>query len=106
MKIGGVALNKIEQWSFHDSVDSEKDLTDQFSEEVDNVYGISHYRQLKKIYQTFRNGQIDKVPFLAKECIQTLRLIHSIYASEEKGRKILLSEQISSSKLGIEHDTK
>jgi len=106
VKIGGVALNKIEQWSFHDSVDSEKDLADQYSEEVDNVYGISHYRQLKKIYQTFRDGQMDKVPFLAQDCIHTLRLIHSIYASEEKGRKIYLSEQISSSKLGIENDTK
>ena len=106
VKIGGVALNKIEQWSFQDSVDSEKEVTDQYSEEVDNVYGISHYRQLKKIYQTFRNGQMDKIPFLAKECIHTLRLIHSIYASEEKGRKIHLSEQLSSSKLGIEHDTK
>ena len=106
VQIGGVALNKIEQWNFSDSIDNEKDITNQYSEEVDNGYGISHYRQLKKIYQTFRNGQIDKVPFLAKECIHTLRLIHSIYASEEKGRKIYLSEQISSSKLGIENDTK
>ena len=106
VQIGGVALNKIEQWNFSDCIDSEKDITYQYSEEVDNGYGISHYRQLKKIYQTFRNGQIDKVPFLAKECIHTLRLIHSIYASEEKGRKIYLSEQISSSKLGIENDTK
>ena len=105
-QIGGVALNKIEQWNFSDSVDIEKDITDRFSEEVDNGYGISHYRQLKKIYQTFRNDQIDKVPFLAKDCIHTLRLIHSIYASEEKGRKIYLSEQLSSSKLGIENDTK
>ena len=49
---------------------------------------------------------MDKVPFLAKECIHTLRLIHSIYASEEQCRKIYLSEQISSSKLGVENDTK
>ncbi len=105
-QIGGVALNKIQQWSFSDSVDSEKDIASQYSEEVDNGYGISHYRQLKKIHQHFSNGQMDKVPFLAKECVHTLRLIHSIYASEEKGRKIYLSEQMSSSKLGIENDTK
>ena len=49
---------------------------------------------------------MDKVPFLAKECVHTLRLIHSIYASEEIGRKIYLSEQLSSSKLGIGNDTK
>ena len=106
VQIGGVALNKIEQWNFSDCIDSEKDITYQYSEEVDNGYGISHYRQLKKLHQHFRNGQMDKVPFLAKECIHTLRLIHSIYASEEKGRKIYLSEQISSSKLGVKNDTK
>ena len=105
-QIAGVALNKIQEWSFSDSVDSEKDITEQYSEEVENGYGISHYRQLKKIHQHFNSGQMDKVPFLAKECVHTLKLIHSIYASEEKGRKIYLSEQISSSKLGIKNDTK
>ena len=105
VQIGGVALNKIEQWKFSDSADSEREVTSQFSEEVDNGYGISHYRQLKKIFQTFRNGQVDEVPFLAKECIHTLRLIHSIYASVEKGRKVYLSERLSSSKLGLANDT-
>ena len=106
VQIGGVALNKIEQWVFSDCADNEKEVTSQFSEEVDNGYGISHYRQLKNIFETFRNGQIDKVPFLAKDCIHTLKLIHSIYASVEEGRKVYLSEQLSSSKLGIQNDTK
>ncbi len=106
VKIGGVALNKIEQWEFIDSNDDEQEITNQYSEEVDNGYGISHFRQLKQIFQNFRNGQIDKIPFLASECIHTLRLVHSIYASVETGRKIYLSEQLSSSKLGIENDTK
>ena len=79
VQIGGVALNKIEQWNFSDCIDSEKDITDQYSEEVDNGYGISHYRQLKKIFETFRNGQIDKVPFLAENCIHTLKLIPVSY---------------------------
>ena len=106
VQIGGVALNKIEQWKFSDLADSEKKIASQFSEEVDNGYGISHYRQLKKIHQTFRNDRHDEVPFLAKECIHTLRLIHSIYASVEQGRKVYLSEHLSSSKLGIQYDTK
>ena len=104
-QIGGVALNTIEEWEFFDSSDSKEDIINQFSEEVENGYGISHYRQLKKIHQTYRNGQIDKIPFLAKDCIHTLRLIHSIYASIEKGRKVYLSEHLSSSKLGIGNDT-
>ena len=104
-QIGGVALNTIEEWEFFDSNDSKENIINQFSEEVENGYGISHYRQLKKIYQNFRNGQIEKIPFLAKDCIHTLRLIHAIYASIEKGRKVYLSEHLSSSKLGIENDT-
>ena len=78
----------------------------EFSEDVDNGYGISHYRQLKMIFQKYRSGEKDKIPFLAKECIHTLRLIHSIYASVESGRKVYLTEQLSSSKLGIQNDTK
>ena len=107
VKIGGVALNKIEKWEFTDMVDGEEEkMINQFSEEVDNGYGISHYRQLKNIFENFRNDQIDQVPFQAKDCIHTLRLIHSIYASVETGRKIFLAEQVSSSKLGIGNDTK
>ena len=101
VQIGGVALNKIEQWHFSTSVDTEDNVTSQFSEEVDNGYGISHYRQLKRIFLAYRDGQIDKVPFLAKECIHTLRLIHSIYASVEMNRRVKLSENLSSSKLGL-----
>ena len=105
VQIGGVALNKIQQWEFADSKDNEKEIIKKFSEEVDNGYGISHYRQLKKIFQSFRDGHTYKVPFQAKECIHTLRLIHSIYASVEQGRKISLSENLSSLKLGIVNDT-
>ena len=105
-QIGGVALNKIEQWKFADSVDVEKNVINEFSEEVDNGYGISHYRQLKEIFVNFRDGHLNKIPFIAKECIHTLKLIHSIYASVETGRKVYLSDNLSSSKLGIGNDTK
>ena len=105
VQVGGVALNKIEQWKIA-STDIEKKVIRDFSEDVDNGYGISHYRQLKMIFQKYRSGEIDKIPFLAKECIHTLRLIHSIYASVESGRKVYLTEQLSSSKLGIQNDTK
>ena len=106
VQVGGVALNKIEQWKISSSTDIEKKMIRDFSEDVDNGYGISHYRQLKMIFQKYRSGKIDKIPFLAKECIHTLRLIHSIYASVESGRKVYLREQLSSSKLGIQNDTK
>ncbi len=101
VQIGGVALNKIEQWNFTDGLDDGKKIKDNFTEEVDNGYGISHYRQLRKIFDTFQIGKSYKVPFLAIECLDTLKLIHSIYASIELNRKVELSENLSSSKLGL-----
>ena len=100
-QIGGVALNKIEQWNFTDGLDDEKTIKLNFSEEVDNGYGISHYRQLKKIFEIYQEAKSYKVPFLAIECLHTLKLIHSIYASIELNRKVELSENLSSSKLGL-----
>ena len=47
------------------------------------------------------NKKSYKVPFLAIECLHTLKLIHSIYASIELNRKVALSENLSSSKLGL-----
>ena len=47
VQIGGIALNKIEQWKFLDAPDEEEKIIKEFSEEVDNGYGVSHYRQLK-----------------------------------------------------------
>ena len=101
VQIGGIALNKIEQWNFTDGLDDEKEIKRNFSEEVDNGYGISHYRQLKKIFETYQVNKSYKVPFLASECLHTLKLIHSIYASIELNRKVALSENLSSSKLGL-----
>ena len=100
-QIGGVALNKIDQWNFNDDLDNEKEIKRDFSEEVDNGYGFSHYRQLKKIFETYQIGKSTKVPFLASECLHTHKLIHSIYASIELNRKVALSENLSSSKLGL-----
>ena len=101
VQIGGVALNKIEQWNFTDNLDDEQEIKRYFSEEVDNGYGISHYRQLKKIFETYQVDKIDNVPFSAKKCLHTLKLIHSIYASIELNRNVALSENLSSSKLGL-----
>ena len=101
VQIGGVALNKIEQWKFLDEADEEEEIMKQFSEEVDNGYGISHYRQLKNVFQKYKINGSNQVPFLASECLHTLKLIHSIYASVEIGRKVSLSENLSSKKLGL-----
>ena len=86
-------------WTHFQSVDNSS--LELYSEEVDNGYGISHYRQLKNVFQIYKIDGSNNVPFLATECLHTLKLIHSIYASVETGRKVSLSENLSSKKLGL-----
>ena len=52
VQIGGIALNKIEQWKFLDAPDEEEKIIKEFSEEVDRLE--SSREQLKNIYQTYK----------------------------------------------------
>jgi len=73
---------------------------DSFSEEVENGYGISHYRQLEKIHQFYMEKKFEDIPFQVDSCLHTLKLIHSIYGSVETGKKVDISKNIYSIKLG------
>ena len=62
-EIGGIALNKIQRWDFIDNTEQDKNIVDNFSEEVENGYGISHYRQLEKIHQFYLEKKFEDIPF-------------------------------------------
>ncbi len=100
VEIGGIALNKIQRWDFIDKSERDSIIVDSFSEEVENGYGISHYRQLEKIHQCYLGKKFEDIPFQVGSCLHTLRLIHSIYGSVETGEKVDLSKNIYSTKLG------
>ena len=100
VEIGGIALNKIQRWDFINSTNKDTEVMVDYSEEVENGYGISHYRQLEKIHHSYFKGNFEDIPFQVSSCIHTLRLIHSIYGSVETGKKVDLSENIYSIKLG------
>ena len=100
VEIGGIALNKIERWEFLDKKDEDINIKDNFSEEVENGYGISHYRQLEEIHRAYFDNQSKQIPFDVNSCMHTLRLIHSIYGSVESGEKVDLKKNIYSLNLG------
>ena len=64
-----------------------------------NINAIKFYKN--NFFEIYQEAKSYKVPFLAIECLHTLKLIHSIYASIELNRKVELSENLSSSKLGL-----
>ena len=98
--IGGIALNKIENWILQDSKDSEESIIDKYSQEVPNGYGLSHGPFLQDVIDNLLEGKI-KSPVSAKDGILTSKIIHSLYASYEQKSWIRIKDNIKSQKLGL-----
>ena len=98
--IGGVALNKVENWIVENSKESEKTIIEKYSEEVPNGYGLGHGPYLQKTINNLINGNINP-PVAAKDGILTSKIIHSLYASNEQNSWIKIKDDIHSKKLGI-----
>ena len=91
MVLGGVALNKIENFYFKSISKIEKKMIKESNEEVENGYGNSH----SKIIDIAISNIIKKkknFPISAMDGYSTANLIHSLYRSDEKknGYKLLI----------------
>ncbi len=78
VKIGGIALNKIETWLF-DEKHSDDDLIDKINYEVDSVYGSGHlyfYNEMIKVLNENTHNS-----FSAREGLLSLNVIMSAYNS-------------------------
>ncbi len=97
-KIGGVGLNKIDNWEIIKKKINIKKIKKDNSEKFLNGYGISH----KKIIPLFLDQTQNKIKNYDSviQSIYTLRLIHSIYSSSERSKIIKISSNINSRKLG------
>ena len=98
--IGGIALNKIENWIIGKSNENEKEIIRDYSQEVPNGYGLSHGPFLQKIINNLINNNLEP-PVTAKDGILTTKIIHSLYASCEKNSWISIKDGIKSEKLGL-----
>ncbi len=81
VKIGGIALNKIEKWMFEEQSD-EDNLLDEVNYEVDSVYGSGHYYFYQKILDTLINGKENL--FSLEEGLVNLKLIMAAYESSNE----------------------
>ena len=99
--VAGIALNKIETWKFVDSIIEDESIPRQFSQNVETGYGISHGPLLQKTIESLQRGSI-KPPISAKSALQTSRLIHALYKSDELQDWVNLKDKPISDRLGKE----
>lgn len=97
--IGGIALNKVETWSFIDPQPGDVEVPQKFSREVPNGYGLSHGPLLQAVIEHLRHGSIEP-PVSAAQGIRTTELIHALYRSDELGGWVSLADKPVSERLG------
>jgi predicted dehydrogenase len=97
--IGGIALNKIDTWSFIDSLPGDEKVPVESSVDVPTGYGLSHGPLLQKIITALQDGSIVP-PVSAADVINTTDLIHALYCSDESNGWISLSNKPVSNRLG------
>jgi UDP-N-acetyl-2-amino-2-deoxyglucuronate dehydrogenase len=97
--VGGIALNKIETWEFVEPIPMDESIPDQYSQEVETGYGISHGPLIQGVINTLKNDKIDSL-VSAIDATNTTRLVHALYKSDEEQCWIKLKDMHESNRLG------
>ena len=97
--VGGIALNKIETWEFVEAISADTSIPVQYSQEVENGYGISHGPLLQGVIDTLQKGKTDTI-VPPEDAINTAKVVHALYKSDEERCWIQLAENPVSNRLG------
>ena len=97
--IGGFAVNKMQEWNFIDSDESEKNnILTKYAENPPNVYGFGHKRYIEHVIDCLINN---KKPIVdGVEGRKSVELINAMYESAETKQMITLPFKPKFSKLG------
>jgi predicted dehydrogenase len=98
-KIGGIALNNIEEWEFVESSPLDQDIPSNFSEHVETGYGNSHGPLIQSVIDSICLGSITP-PFPIGFSVATSELVHAIYVSHELKSWVELNSKPISKLLG------
>jgi len=98
-RVGGIALNKVEEFSFVSSRDDDNALASASSHEVPTGYGLSHARVLTAIADALAAGSVD-APVNAIDSLHTCELIHAMYRSDEDRMWVSVGAGTTSQRLG------
>ena len=87
VKIGGIAVNKIEHWEFKDYDDDDRYLTDS-STMPSSVYGFGHTGFLSNVVEVLQGKAEPKTD--GRDGRKSLEMILAMYESAKTGKKIAL----------------
>jgi UDP-N-acetyl-2-amino-2-deoxyglucuronate dehydrogenase len=87
VRIGGVAVNRIEHWEFADS-DPDDDLVRAASYETTSVYGFGHPAYYENVISVLR-GECEPATD-GREGLRSLELLIGIYLSARDGQMVAL----------------
>lgn len=98
-KIGGRALNRVDLWRPVESVPEDVRAAELFSQDVPTSYGLGHGPLLGGVLDALEAGE--PPPVGVDEALGSLRLVHALYASMERGGWVRLSDHPTSARLGL-----
>jgi UDP-N-acetyl-2-amino-2-deoxyglucuronate dehydrogenase len=96
--VGGIAMNKMETWTFENSEDDGARILEEYSVNPPNVYGFGHQAYYEHVVDCIDNDRRHLVDGL--EGRKSIELINAIYESVETGREVFLRFQPKMCKLG------
>jgi len=96
-QIGGIAVNELQIFT------PEPESCEKFSEDFsDCVYGDGHKILYEDIFQSITNNEPYSVS--RNDCLQSIRLLHAFYRSDEKNNWQEVNEDGESFRLGMENN--
>lgn len=98
-KVGGQALNRLELWRPVEPGPEDEGVEERYSQDVPTSYGLGHGPLLNEVLDALDAG--GKSPISVDEALSSLRLVHALYASMERGEWVRLDENPRSAKLGV-----
>ncbi|KEQ13094.1 Gfo/Idh/MocA family protein [Endozoicomonas numazuensis] len=87
VRIGGVAVNEIQEWQFSDSRDYDQEV-DSANYETTSVYGFGHPLYYKNVIDTFRGKAEPETD--GREGLKSLELLIAAYLSARDGKTVSL----------------
>lgn len=98
-RVGGIALNKVEEFDFVQPMESDLQAAASASQDVPTGYGLSHRTLLREIADRLKTGSTD-APVNAIDSVHTCEIIHALYQSDEQRDWVTVGETSRSARLG------
>ncbi len=87
VKVGGIAVNKIEKWEFEDYDDDDR-IVHESNYQPPNIYGLGHLPYHKNVVETLRGKAEANTD--GRDGRKSLEIIQAIYLSAKTGNKVSL----------------